>query len=232
MERQNDSVLKYLILLFALSSFILIPVVNVRAASADQDKWYAGYWYNMPVTYPWGVKADIYRIDPHVPIWQFVCEWVSVIISYNPKYWVQTGYLLEWFFLWRRNTFYIEKWDVGGHFLRRYGNPYPGHTFTCAIWWDPDYLPPSWYWAILEGWTWLHWGHIYTNPYGAIDYQAFIESTTPSISITGSHFTKICYYDPSDPYNWVYWNFCVYDPDPPYVIDARFYYEFYAYGGG
>lgn len=221
---------KYFIICFAISSFILIPVVNVQAASST--RYYAGYYYNGSGR--WGVKADIFIEWLEMPLNQWAAEWDCIILQYYPGlYWLQTGYIQHYIWViffpvvyWR---FYAEKMDENGHWIEELLPlaPIPGHTYTYTILKFP--LFDLWIYAIHEGSTQIYGSFfpliVYHVP---VDLQAFVETFTPLTHIDGSHFSKISYLYES---SWRYWD--RYDPkaDPPYYLNEISDYEFYAYGG-
>jgi len=221
--------LKYFVILFALYSFFLVPTTSVRAASSV---YHAGYYGNND---PDGIRGDILTIDSYVQKYELFAEWVCVIISYSPHYWVQLGYFKHWSWFWiipyTRFDFYFERvhavwpyhWMTYSWLL-----PLIGHTYTYEIKYKFDGFN-SWHYKILEGQNFIFGGDIASNPSTHIDLQALVESTHTSIQIDGSHYTNLKYFN--DP-NWYLWSgHSPYDTGP-YSVQEISHYEFYANGGG
>jgi len=225
---------KYFVLLFTISAFTLIPIVNVRASS--NRYWTGYYFYNYTGSAPWGVKANIFTEWLEMPMKSWAAEWVSVVLEYYPDMlWIQTGYrqFYTWIIFpivyWR---FYYEIVDGNPRQYNEFLSPIPlvDHTYTYAIWHDSD--QNRWRFAILEGWTWHKLGWLTVEYETVVDLQAFVETITTQTNIGGSHFSQIAYYNESAPLNWRLWN--QHDPHAlsPYSLDDdELDYEFYAYGG-
>jgi hypothetical protein len=235
-RNKHSLVRKYFIMCFAILAFLPIPALNARAVASD--RWHAGYGYDSTAPYgdedaPLGVKANVYTISPSIPWFSQMCQWVSVIISYTPGngYWIQLGYLKKFQF-WVTYSFYVEKRDTGGlrQWLLPLGFPETSHTYSYAIWWDPIFVPGgTWRYAIVEGTTWLFFSSLETNPHGSVDLQVSAESTKSTISIEGSHFTQITYYDDSAPLNWRFWNDHRVLKRYPYWVEEEGDYEFFGH---
>jgi len=230
LKRNLAADLKYFIILLTLATFFLIPIANVGATSSS--RWHAGYAYyghssgGFP---PRGIMADIYCVSPSVPFGHGMFEWVSVITSYSPAYWVQVGYKKQytWCFifpcvLW---SFYAERMDSTGFAQYPYGFPLSHHTYNFRIY---LYTSGNYKWYIKEGSTHLYSGNLIMHCYTPIDLQACAETTTPSISIWTSHFSNIQYYDGRI---WYSWRRHIMIADYPYVVQEISHYEFYAWRG-
>lgn len=229
------SELKYIVILFALYSFFLVPITSVRATSPN--RYHAGYY---GLNNPDGIRGDILTIDSSVIYDEFFAEWVCVIISYSPHYWVQLGYFQHWSwwifppFPYIRLDFYFERmhavWpyrSLSYSWLR----PLVGHTYTYEIKYKVIDLN-MWHYKILEGQNFIFGGDIASLPSTHVQLQALVETTHTSIRIDGSHFTNLKYFN--DP-NWYLWSVSYpvsTPPGSPYSVQYEFPYEFYANGGG
>lgn len=220
--------LKYFLLLLSISTFVFLPIVNVRADSGN--RYYAGYFGN---NNPQGVKGTIFTEDAPPPTWEVFAEWVDIQISYSPLYWVQLGYTEQWiwaiFFPVITINFYLEKQDS----INRWSaicvlKPIVGHTYTYELYYQTGGIYP-WHFKVWE-WSNLIWqGETITSPSGYVDLQAFVETSLTSINIDGSHFTNLKYYTGS---NWYLWDSYTPYSTPPYYVQQVHAYEFYAGGGG
>ncbi len=86
----------YFLFFITLLSFVYLPIVNVNAASSN--RYYAGYFYSgTKPSAPDGVKSKILAKNTGIPpFFEFVAEYINVRISYTMNYWVQTGYIIHW----------------------------------------------------------------------------------------------------------------------------------------
>ena len=151
-------------------------------------------------------------------------EWDSIILSYDPLYWVQVGYD-KGGIVGRR--YFIEKQDYYGHSIKHFGNPSAGSWHEYKI----CHAQESGQWAgkyrfWIDG---ADMGYYNVTPCVPKDQQSFVETDTTSISIDGSHFQRISYFDGQ---TWRYWFHCVLRHDNPYQVDYVHEYEFTARGGG
>ena len=226
MKRENlTSDLKYFLVLLTLGSFILIPIANVSAAHTPP--WHAGYFYfGYTGSAPDGVKAKIYTVSPTLPIQSSMFEWVGVMTSYSPMYWLQLGYLKRYVWVWIFPVviwgFYTEKQDIFGHYLLNFGFPLSTHTYTFQI----QKTPGAYFYRIEEAGFLLYSGNWITIPSTPVDLQVFAETTTSTIDIWTSHFTEISYYSGS---SWNLWGRHLKLADSPYVVQQESHYEFYAW---
>ena len=115
------------IIVFAL----LIVFLTIQVFSASPEHFYAGYFYYNSEGWPPpdGVKGDIYTIDKPVPQGQFYCQWVTVILSYRPLYWIQVGYDKSPDTQYKLRS-YVEKKDVNGCDIQYFSFRYQGNTYT------------------------------------------------------------------------------------------------------
>ncbi len=228
MKKRSFLVCKYFIICLAISTFIQIPVLNVRANPTS--RYYAGYDYRgASGEGPWGVKADVFTIWPYIPAPNTLFEFVAVMVSYSPNYWIQLGFK-KYTILWLPVIdFYVEIVDMLVPRVRiHYGEkPLKDHTYTYAIWWDT--AVNSWWWMVLEGSRVVWHGHDLTYPDDPVDIQARVETTNPNINIDWSHYSQMCY-TPEDISGWYLWNEepVVRENEWYYVIEKS-YYEFYAF---
>lgn len=213
MRKELALVMKYFILYVAFLAFILIPTTNVRADS--DDRWYAGY--NNTYDPPQGVKGKIYTIEKNVPFdWyctHFYAEYVNVLISHYPKYWIQTGYIRKWWVIsWPVfcpfSDFYIETWDEhSGRYFTYFLwlKPLSGHTYTYILQNGVDIDFHYWEWTVMEGTSTIWTGKKWLDPWYPIYISAKVETTSTSINIDGSHFSDLRYFN-YPPSSWPLWN--------------------------
>jgi len=228
--------MKYFLILITLGSFILVPIVNVNAASSS--RWHVGYYYyGHSASAPDGVMADIYCVSPNIPLFNMMCQWVSIVTSYSPAYWVQVGYRKQFTLFpfiipfpvvyW---SFYSERNDAWGWAQYWCGFPLSTHTYRFLIYlWSYGSSHGNYRWYIHEGGTQLYWGDLIMKYYEPIDLQVMSETTISSISIWTSHFSNIKYRN--DSLEWSLWDRHVPAADPPYVLQQISHHEFYAWRG-
>lgn len=206
-----------------LGSFLITSSVR-----ASPSRYYAGYYhYNYENPYAEvAVQARIYTIDPNVSGTNFVAEWDTIILSYNPLYWTQLGYSKGSDTDYELD-YYREKMDVNGHTLDWLPDaPSPGtyHSYT-VHWTGSGYVPDTQYNFYIDG---VNQGEYHVNPYEPRDHQAFVETTTTQIEIDGSHFKALYVFTG----RWPYWDTHVKWDDNPYTVTEVSDHEFYADGGG
>ncbi len=228
----KGSVLSYTLLILELLFFIFSPISYVKATSST--RYHAGYFYyedSGPSVE--GVQGNIFTIYPHVP-WSEICaEWVTIVISYNYNYWVQTGYIHHWiwaiFFPILTVDFYIEENDNNGRSMKYPAivKPLMDHTYKYKLLLSG---PGEFTYYIYEGTNLICSGIINTNPYSTQDLQAFVETSVSSIKVDGSHFTYLRYRLTGS--QWPLWDRHEPSWDYPYYLDQRGHYEFAVYGGG
>gem|GEM_PF-2467048 len=206
-------------LVIILLSTMLLVGINTFSASLPPP-YYAGYfYYGPPGGYPPpnGVKGNIYTIDKDGTY----CQWVTVMLSYTPMYWVQVGYDKSSKSNFKLLSFY-EKKDENGYDFEYFNSRTPGVTYQYWISKDPS----------LHVWTcgsndWSKFLNV-LKPNSAVDYQAFSEMPLPTlVNIDGTHFMYLSYRI----YDWWLWDRCVEHADEPYWIIKVSNYEFYAGGG-
>lgn len=218
------------LIIILLLAIMLCPV---SLALAQAQRWYAGYYYRSYEGWgPYGVTGRIYTIDPYVPSYDAHFQWVTVILSYDPLYWLQLGY--------HRNPphhgllFYWEAFDSTISEHNDIQNPTPtfGEDYSHLI---VSLQENEWYkfhvYETYDGQVGLIWQHeISVKPYAAVDLQAFVETTTYGINIDGTHFSGLRHYYGGR--GWFLWNRHVPGVDYPYQLNEISHYEFQASGGG
>lgn len=222
-------VIKYMLLILAISSFF---TANIQYGTAvTPNRFHCGYRYSSVP--PGGVKADIYTISIGTILRTTTFQWVSIVLSYSPSYWLQVGYKKWWNWIWiwpfPVTDFYFERVDsqVTEHSWFWWNRPVAGVTYTYSIRYNYGNM---WVWHIKQGSTVIHTALAYPNPYSPIDFQAMSETTTTRNVITGTHFTQLS--KASGGSSWVYWD--DHYPStyyPPYVLQDMGHYEFKASGG-
>jgi len=230
--KKNISVLKYLIILFALYSIFLTPITSVRAVSPTRYR--TGYW---GTNNPDGFRGNLLTIDSPMDWNEFLAEWGTVIISYTQFYWVQLGFCQHWYFLfypwfgWPTMDFYLERQDAYYHWRSYFIlKPIIGHTYTYELYYKMMGDPYAWHFKVSEGQNTIWFGDTSTSPSTRIDLQAMVETSKTNIDIDGSHFTSLKYYNNL----WYSWSGHItnnYDY-PPYYTESISHREFYAWGGG
>jgi len=196
-----------------------------------QTRWYAGYYYynyEGPSCIFKGVRSRIYTINVPIAEDEAYAEWVTVILRYYPKYWVQVGYYKGWYtgYVLR---YYIEKYDSNGHtliILYDMGTPSHGEWHIYEIK-QPAYGVN---WNFYIDYTYA--GSFSTNPSCSRDLQAFVETWSPYVNIDESHFQDISYR--LILYNrpvWILWDRHEPRSDDPYWICEVSHHEFLAGGG-
>ena len=116
-------------------------LAGVQLLSASSKHFYAGYYYYDSEGWPppHGVKGDIYTIDRLVPEGEFYAQWVTVILSYRPMYWVQVGYAKSQTTQYRLQS-YFEKNDKNGYITDYFSLRYPDNIYEYWISKHPEYL--------------------------------------------------------------------------------------------
>ncbi len=215
-------------LVIALLAVLLTLAIATTALSVS-DRCHVGYvYYGYKGRKMYGVAGYIYTINAAVPPREGYCEWVTTILSYNPLYWIQVGYYkgYDTNYVLR---YYIEKNDRFGYY-NQYLDIGPSakssHHYIIAYAFDNN-DPNKWVIEIDHGNTYFQF--IYVTPYDAYDVQAFVETSSSSISVSGSHFYDLQY---SNGYAWKLWDRHVAYADSPYKIVEISHHEFKAYGGG
>lgn len=214
-----------LLIVFLILISIVIAAPPIYAQSGS--RYYAGYRLGRGY---YGVSGNIYTINPAVTGWNFIAQWVCVVISYRYRYWVQVGYS-KGFDTDYQLRFYVEKLDQNGYSIIWVLNPTPsaGTTYTYIIAggiFDGRY---GWDIRVRRGIQDLYRTIIYTVPYSAEDLQAFSETTTTSIRIDNTHFSGLSYYTGR---SFPLWDDREARVNPPYWIWEISHYEFKAGGGG
>ncbi|RLE66627.1 MAG: hypothetical protein DRJ47_02110 [Thermoprotei archaeon] len=86
---------KTLFTIFILSLPVVTLIILVTGKGISGERLYAGYYHYAEEKESCSRKevyGKIYTIDPSIPGENFIAEWVTVILSYRPLYWVQVGY--------------------------------------------------------------------------------------------------------------------------------------------
>ncbi|MEM2849339.1 MAG: hypothetical protein QXI36_03580 [Candidatus Bathyarchaeia archaeon] len=211
-----------------LSILSILPSM-MSPTTADPSYYYAGYAFkNKEWLAPWGTTAEIYAVNTNVPAGHLYAEWITIILSYYYKYWIQLGYLKT--YTYTEPWFYWETYDSSGqHRTYVIGSTIPGHTYTFIIVHATKTDLRLWDLVIREGANTIWSGEVSVNPYEPKDHRAFVETTTTAICITGSHFSELRYFDGR---SWPYWYTHVKIADLPYYVVEVSHHEFYANGGG
>jgi hypothetical protein len=228
-------------LIFAVSALLIyLLFVNILSlADAQTQRWYAGYYYaGREIMAPWGVSGKIYTIDPVVPSWSAMAQWVTVILSYRYSYWLQVGYdKTNSLFHPTYITYYWECVSQRGSYTHQHfsGNPSPAagswHSYT-IVYAQSSQFPERWILGVDFG-TPQTTCDVY--PYNPEDLQAFVETTYSRIRIDGSHFKDLSRYTGQ---GWPYWDRHIAHADNPYSVqpiwraDCGYNCEFKAAGGG
>jgi len=221
------TVLSAFVISILWATFLLSPNVTLTTAVAQgcpNNRCYAGgYWS----TGKYGVYAQIYTINPSIYndpfIWpDFVAEWDTILFSYSPVYFVQVGYSKG------EDTgnvlkYYREKYDGSGHDLYFFGDgPSQGTWHSYQI----TYVSGGQYTFYIDTGS---RGSYTVNPYTPIELQAFVETTNTHITINGSWFKQLSYYDGR---TWPLWLSLTTYSTPPYSVTKISNSEFKASGGG
>lgn len=232
MRKNRLSIISFFLLFIALIGFVFLPIVNVSAASSN--RYYSGYYYyGYGGSAPEGVQASIYTKNTGIPPWfEFVAEWDTIIINYNPNYWVQLGYIIHWvwiIFPFATVDFYKEKMDSNGRgfSLLLPLKPLFGHTYKYKLLLSGT---GEFSYYVYEGTTTIYSGTISVAQYTTRDLQAFVETTHTNIKIDGSHFTSLKYRQSGS--SWPLWNRHYGYRTSPYSLNQISHYEFKASGGG
>ena len=225
-------------LILTITILLLVTILYPAGfALASETRWYAGYCYRDPPGGwgPFGVRSKIYTIDPYVPQNEFLCQWVTVVLSYDKKYWIQLGY--------DKNPpdhgvlFYWEVYDDTGYVIEFISDPTPiagEYYLYLIVSLEENELYKLHIYETYDSEAGLIWQReISVDPHSAVDLQAFSETTTSDINIDGTHFNGLRYYYAGR--NWRLWDRHVPHADDPYWVYEISDYEFYAYrtsGGG
>ena len=213
-----------------LLSFFIGIICVMSFTSAQASRFYAGYYYfGYSGQAPWGVYARIYTIDPNVPSYEAHFQWDTVILDYDRGYWLQLGY--------HRNPPYhglVFYWEVFDSDESTHTDldisPTVGATYRYTIVYAEKTDPTLWDFLIRDETSNTIFSlEVSANPYTPIDLQAFVETTTGSINIDGTHFSYLSYFDGR---SWPLWDRHVPRADSPYWLDEISHYEFRAGGGG
>jgi len=222
------------IYLFRYSVVLLVLLlVVVPLTSSDPARYYAGYYYlGHEGAYGAALYGEIYTIDPYVPSGNFIAEWITIILEYDPAmYWVQMGYIKGHPYH-PEMTYYVERNDMDQYDIVFLSSaPSAGEWHSYYIEWPYGLGEPideTVYRFYID--SNLVWTFYDVNPSMVQDYQAFVETTTGEICINGSHFRELIYYE--EPDRPSYWETHIRRADDPYWVVEISDYEFYAYGGG
>ena len=194
----------------------MLVVLCIWGISVSGEHLYAGYYHTVSRT---GIEGEIWTINPAIPNnpsqTDFVCEWVTIIFSKDPLYWVQLGYnkgedsgnLLQ---------YYREKQDSGGYSLDWIPRAV---TFPAASSWHV--------YRILVGGSANTYNYSIDNtargshtlskgtPTTPQELQAFAETTDKRIKITGTHFKELEEYNGT---NWSNWSASTSYSNAPYTV--------------
>lgn len=172
-----------------------------------------------------GVYAYVYTIDPTVPNYEAHFQWDTIVLDYDRGYWLQLGYHSNPPYHGR--IFYYEVFDSNGSIHQDLQiAPDTGETYKYIIVYTPL---PNWKFIIRQGTTDIYSKEVSVDPYYSKDLQAFVETTTSSINIDGTHFSNLMYYTGQA---WPYWDRHYPWVDSPYYLEEISHYEFRAGGGG
>jgi hypothetical protein len=220
-------------ILSALILFIISTICSVGLVHA-QDPYFAGYYlFGYQFTGYSGVLGDIITINPTVSGNNFIAEWVMEVLKYYPYNWFlqigytkghDTNYQLQYF---------CQTWDAYSGLLTIFlGSAGSGwHTYYLAHPYDYGESESVYEWRYYIDNTRKHTQELY--PYTAIDQQAFVETTTSTIQIDGSHFKRLSYFaNQNGEFRWIRWDEHFKSATPPYSVTDMGNYEFIAYGGG
>jgi hypothetical protein len=216
------------------SLLLLIASSLVTTSAQDEEPMYAGYYLFFDTMYAYeGVLGDIMTIGPYVPpnVTGFA-EWVTIVLSYDPEYWMQTGYVncSDTSYQLR---YYYERLDA-----IRYECIYSATGPSSGSWHTYYFLHPYGYGGSNNETRWncyrdgvlrLSW---YVRPYNAIDQMSFVETLSTTIDIDGSHFKRLSYFDFDKDWHWVRWDTHYPYHTGPYSLTEISDYEFNATGGG
>ncbi|MGC9014354.1 MAG: hypothetical protein ACP5KW_08300 [Thermoproteota archaeon] len=217
-----------LTLFFSLFTAVLCTISPLLAQAS---RLYVGYFYFGPPggNAPWGVYSRILTINPAIPTYYAHLQWVTIMLSYDRYYWLQTGYYKDG--TKNNPVFYWEVFDSSQKISYKLSiGPTTGATYSYTIVHAQKTDPKLWDFLIRDssGQTIFN-KEISADPYVPIDLQAFVETTTSYINVGGTHFSYLSYYNGQ---SWLLWNRHAAYVDPPYWLDQVSHYEFKAGGGG
>ena len=181
---------KTLFTIFILSLPVVTLIILVTGKGISGERLYAGYYHYAEERESCsrkGVYGKIYTIDPSIPGENFIAEWVTVILSYRPLYWVQVGYTKGYDTDYNL-IYYCEKYDYYEywlHFISPGPNPGTWHRYAIV-------LNPSLVWEFYIDGSLVYADA--SDPIFPVDEQASVETTTSLIAIDGSHFKALGYY--------------------------------------
>lgn len=224
----------YLLMFYVILLVILDYPVNVYAVSGY---YYAGYYYyGFTGSGRWGVESNIYTADMYnIPYGSEGMEWVTIVLSYYPRYWIQVGYIKRWVLGWTQIDYYVEVNSTKGYNIWYYSGPDVGTTHLYRIIDESAYSDPSnpidpHYWIVKVDPNSVNppvSKEVYVDPYEGVDMQAMIEIHDDTITVAISHFYNLKYYDAYS--GWLLWNrhypLCNYT----FVLDEVSNHEFYAW---
>lgn len=179
---------------------------------------YAGFRY---LSYPYqqsppgfGVSASIYTINPSVSGLNHIAQYVTVIVSASPLYWVQTGYAkgVGTSYILKSYTELCDQNHPQGSTQKiYYTSPTAGTTYSWLLYRD---TPSSTVWKASSS-LWGSTTHTIGQPvpsYTQLNYQSESEVLQSGISMANSHFYSLSYHNSQT--DWTLW------PDPyPQQID-------------
>lgn len=215
--------------------FLFLPVIStteefyqiqLASLTPDSEQYYYAGAFLLEAHY--GVYAHIYTINPTIPLWfNHLAEWDTIILSWDPLYWVQAGYAKT------RSTwnvirkYYVEKMDVNGYKLKylKSASPSEWHSYKIVHAMEEQEGKYKMYINLDEN---LYWEFV-VEPWASQALEAFVETTTTKICINGSHFKSLSYFDGR---SWPYWQNTVFQADFPYEVEVISKHEFKAKGGG
>lgn len=211
---------------------LLSPAV-IPSASAAADPYYAGYFFCSPPDTACsntlvGIRGSIYTINPYVPYFDDLAQWVTVVFSYSTSQWVQVGYvkcggLNVKCAAYTSDTYYCEYYN-GQENVRYFGNPSPGSTYSYNVLYQNNYD-----WSCTpDSATGTTWSTAFSE---AVDLQAFSETTNTCIVIANTHFSGLQLQTIYLPGSWLYWTQHAAHADSPYTINQISDTEFTAAGG-
>ena len=186
---------------------------------------YAGYLYHGTEGWPppHGVAGDIMTVDKSATEDYHYSQWVTVILSYRPLYWIQVGYRKANYTNYELQ-FYVEKYDEKGHFIMPYGSPTPGTHYE--YWISKNPTTGEWTAGVTNVFT--HYFGV-LNPNIARDYHALCEVKYYPLNLDGTHFRDLVY---KLRYDWRLWDTYTVREDSPYDVIEIHSYEFEVRGGG
>lgn len=110
---------KYFFIYLTVFSLAILPYIPFAIASTNDERYHTGYFYygyDTGTTLPPGVRGEFKTIKPNIDLQEMLVEYLMVITSYRPTYWVSTGYHHRWEY-WVTTKFFAEKYDSGGQIL-------------------------------------------------------------------------------------------------------------------